>query len=155
MSNLEEAISNHPFLIGMRPADVALVAHGAEELEFEAGEVIFREGEPANRLYLIQTGKVVLEARKGSRTGTLQKLQGGDVLGWSWLFPPFTWHFTAIATEPVRVFACNGGHLLVACEENPAFGYELMKRVAQIMIHRVEASQKDKPRNPDFVSALT
>ena len=155
MSNLEKNISNHPFLIGMRPADVALIAEGAEELEFEAGETIFSEGEPANCLYLIQSGNVLLEARKGCRTETLQELRSGDVLGWSWLFPPFAWHFNATATEPTRVIACNGGHLLVSCEEDPGFGYELMKRVAQIMIHRVEAGQKEARESAASVSMLS
>ena len=154
MSNLEEAISKHPFLIGMPPRDVAIVANGAEELEFGAGDVIFREGEPANRLYLIQTGKVALETRKGARNRKIQELQSGDVLGWSWLFPPFAWHLSARAEAPTRVVACNGGHLLVACEENPAFGYELMKRVAQVMIHRVEAGQKAARTKVSFVSVL-
>lgn len=142
-SKIEEVISRHPFLIGMRPADVSVIAAGAEALEFKPGEVIFREGEPASRLYLIQSGRVLLEARKGSKSEALQQLQAGDVLGWSWLFPPFAWHFSATAQAPTRVIACNGGHLLVVCEENPSFGYELMKRVAQVMIERVEARQKE------------
>lgn len=154
MSNLEETIGKHPFLIGMDAQDVGVIANGAEELEFAAGDVIFREGDPANRLYLIQSGRVALEKRQGRRNKKLQELQSGDVLGWSWLFPPFAWHLSARAEAPTRVIACNGGHLLVACEENPVFGYELMKRVAQIMIHRVEAGQKDAHARASFASVL-
>src|SRR6185436_3874066 len=71
-----------------------------------------------------------------------QDLQGGDALGWSWLFPPFAWHFRARALTPMRAIVCDGGHLLVTCEENHDFGYELMRRVSQVAIRRMQAARK-------------
>jgi CRP/FNR family cyclic AMP-dependent transcriptional regulator len=143
MTAFEPNIAKHPFLIGLDPKVVALIASGAKEVNFQAGEIVFREGDPANTLYLIESGKVVLESHRGrNKMVPTQELQGGDALGWSWLFPPFAWHFQARALTPLRLIACNGGRLLVTCEENSTFGYELMKRVAQVVIQRIQATRK-------------
>jgi CRP/FNR family cyclic AMP-dependent transcriptional regulator len=64
------------------------------------------------------------------------------MLGWSWLFPPFAWHFRARALEPTNAIVLNGAHLLIAAERKRDFGYELMKRVAQVVIHRLQATRK-------------
>jgi hypothetical protein len=64
------------------------------------------------------------------------------VLGWSWLFPPFAWHFHARATQPTEVICCDGGHLLVQSEEHPAFGYDVMRRITQVLIQRLNATRK-------------
>jgi CRP/FNR family cyclic AMP-dependent transcriptional regulator len=66
----------------------------------------------------------------------------GDVLGWSWLFPPFVWHFQARAVEPTTLLVLNGAGLLVSAERDHDFGYELMKRVAQVVIRRLQATRK-------------
>ena len=85
----------HPFLAGMDPENRENFLRGAKEKDFAAGEVIFREGEPANALYLIESGEVALEARSAGNTTLIQTVGDGGVLGWSWLFPPFAWHFQA------------------------------------------------------------
>ena len=90
-------------------------------------QVVFREGEPANRFYLIISGKVPVESRSGGAAPVhIETLGTGDVLGWSWLFPGFAWHFQARALETTHVIACDGAHLLVRSEEDHDFGYELM-----------------------------
>jgi len=73
---------------------------------------------------------------------SIQDLGPGDVLGWSWLFPPFVWHLQARALEPTGAVVLDGAHLLIAAERNGNFGYELMKRVAQVLIHRLQATRK-------------
>src|SRR5207247_1933741 len=101
MKTLETMLAAHPFLKGMRAEDLKTLADSAMETEFLADQVIFREGEMANRFYLIQHGKVALEVRRPeSATVPIQILGDGDVLGWSWLFPPYYWHFDARALEP-------------------------------------------------------
>ena len=72
----------------------------------------------------------------------VQTIGAGEALGWSWLFPPFVWHFQARALEPTKAIAFNGAHLLVACEENHDLGYDLMKRVSQVLIQRLQATRK-------------
>jgi len=106
----------------------ALLAQGARVRQFDVGELLLREGEPANQFYLIESGKIALEAHEPCNGSLLlQTLGAGDVLGWSWLFPPFTWHFQAKATEPANVIILDGAHLLSTSERDHEFGFELMK----------------------------
>lgn len=143
MKALNDAIISHPFFHGMKRAHLALLTQGAKETQFEAGDVLFRVGEPANQFYLLESGRILLEAHEPAN-GTLlvETLGAGDVLGWSWLFPPFNWNFQARAVEPTKVIILNGGHLLMAAERDHEFGYELMKRVAQVVIHRLQATRE-------------
>ena len=139
----------HPFLAGMDASHLETILRGSSQRQFEPGDILFREGDPANTLYLIESGRVALEASPVGREPTLiQTVSGGDVLGWSWLFPPFAWHFQARAIEPVRVLCCDGGHLLVQAEENPAFGYDIMRRVSQLVIQRLQATRRKLVGSP-------
>jgi len=143
MNTINESIMKFAFFDGMRPEDLAVLPEGAKAEQFKAGEVLFREREPASQFYLIESGKVALEAHKPANGATLvQTLGAGDVLGWSWLFPPFVWHFQARAIEPTSVIVLNGAHLLAFAERHPDFGYKLMKRVAQLVILRLQATRK-------------
>lgn len=127
----------------MQPEHQAVLVECASEQSFEAGAVIFREGQPANQLYLIESGQVALEMRlPAGGMATVQVLEPGELLGWSWMFPPFTWHLQARALGPVRTIVLNGGHLLATAEEDTRFGYCLMKRVAQMVIHRLQATRR-------------
>src|ERR1051326_6616073 len=139
---MNTSIVSHPFFEGMKPEHLEDIAGCATEATFEPDQILFREGEPANKFYLIQSGRIALEAPEpGDWPVGVQELGGGDVLGWSWLFPPFVWHFQARALEPTGVIVLDGAHLLVAAERNPDFGYELMKRVAHVLIHWVPVSR--------------
>ena len=143
MKNLSEAIKKYEIFRGMKPDHLAILAEGAKEAQFKAGDVLFREGGPASQFYLIGSGKIALEAHElADGTIPVQMLAGGEVLGWSWLFPPFVWHFRARAIEPTNVIVLDGAHLLVAAERDHDLGYELMKRVAQVVIHRLQATRK-------------
>lgn len=142
METLNERIIQHPFFDGMRPDHLAMLVRGAKEVQFNSGDILFREGEPADRFYLIQTGKIAIEARKPGGSAVVQTLTAGDVLGWSWLFPPFGWHFQARAIEPTNVIVLSGAHLLVTAERNHDFGYELMKRISRLVINRLQATRK-------------
>jgi CRP/FNR family transcriptional regulator, cyclic AMP receptor protein len=136
----------HPFLAGMDERHQTTLLYGAKQRQFEPGEILFREGEPANTLYLIESGIVALEA--GSSGNVIQTVSGGEVLGWSWLFPPFAWHFQARAIEPVRAICCDGGHILVQAEEDPVFGYVIMRRISQLVIQRLQATRRQRNSEP-------
>jgi CRP/FNR family cyclic AMP-dependent transcriptional regulator len=143
MKTLNEAITDHAFFHGMKSEHLAVLLDGAKEAQFKPGDVLFREGEPANQFYLIESGKVAVETHeKANDTTVVQTLDDGEVLGWSWLFPPFVWHFQARAVEPTSAIILNGAHLLMTAERNHEFGYELMKRVAQVVIHRLQTTRK-------------
>ncbi len=142
MSSAKAIIMSHPFFQGMNTQHLELVANSGVELIFEPEEVLFREGRPANRFYLIQHGRVAVESRvHETELKQLCLVSDGEVLGWSWLFPPFCWHFDARAVERTEAVALDGARLLVACELNHDLGYELMKRVAGILIQRLQGAR--------------
>jgi CRP/FNR family transcriptional regulator, cyclic AMP receptor protein len=140
--SLAEAAAAHRFTAEMKPEHLKRLTEAAIFKQFERDEVIFNEGEPANRFYLIGHGKVALESRGDGEAAPLVQFVGdGEVLGWSWLFPPYYWHFSARAVEPTEAIFFYGTRLRAQCEEDPAFGYELMKRVAAIVVKRLQIAR--------------
>ncbi|HUD82899.1 MAG TPA: Crp/Fnr family transcriptional regulator [Candidatus Saccharimonadales bacterium] len=136
---LAEAIAAHRFVAGMKPDHLKRLMDAAMFKQFQRDEVVFREGDPANRFYLISQGKIALESRRNEESAPLVQFVGkDDVLGWSWLFPPYYWHFDARAVEPTSAIFFYGTRLREQCEHDPEFGYDLMKRVATIVIKRLQ-----------------
>ena len=139
MQTLDELIAGAPVFTGLRPEDLALIAGCARNVAFEAGELLFREGEPADTFYVVRRGRVSLELHTPERGGlVIETIEPGEVVGWSWLFEPYVWHFDARAAGPVRAIAFDGACLRGKCEDDKALGYELMKRFAQVMIDRLQ-----------------
>ena len=126
----------------MKPEHIKVLADAAMYREFEPNEWICHEDDPSNRFYLICTGKVALETRRYEQIPLLtQFVCEGDELGWSWLFPPHTWHYDARAIEPTTAVFFYGTRLRAICDEDPAFGYELMKRIAAAAIKSLQISR--------------
>ncbi len=127
----------------MPAAHVPILAKGARLAEFAANEVIFREQDAASHCYLVQEGRVVLESRMaGDDAILIQTVGGGEVPGWSWLFAPHLTHFQARALERTQTICLNGAQLLAACEMDRDFGYELIRRVSQLLIKRLQATRQ-------------
>jgi CRP-like cAMP-binding protein len=136
---LLNALTVHPFFQGLALSHLNALADVAMESEFQTGECIFRENDPANRFYLILSGSVILRSgTSGSGAVELQRLGAGEVLGWSWLFPPYQWHFEAVADEPTKAIFFYGTRLREQCDEDPSLGYQLMKRMALVVIDRLQ-----------------
>src|SRR5436190_3840334 len=141
--SLARLVAEHPFLQGMRSDHLAILTECAMLAEFKKGGLIFREGDPANRFYLIRTGRVELEAKVQERDRMLiQSIGPGDVLGWSWLFPPYYWRFDARAATPVTAIFFYGTWLREYGEQDYNLGYELMKRTAEVVIKRLQSARK-------------
>jgi CRP-like cAMP-binding protein len=140
---IETLIRKHPFFKDLSPHHYRLLADSAMPTQFRAGEVVFQQGDPANRFYLLQRGKVAVETWMKERgTITIETLYGGDVLGWSWLFPPYYWQFGARALEETDAIFIYGTPLREECESDHEFGYELMKRVSAVMLERLQATRR-------------
>ena len=136
-------LAEHPFLKGLKPSHLQFMAEYASELQFAAGQYLLCEGEVATDLYLIDHGKVALGTMiPGRGFTTLEILEDGAPLGWSWFVPPYHWHFTAVAILPTRVFALDAEHLREKCEADHDFGYELVKRLALILGQRLRMTRK-------------
>jgi CRP-like cAMP-binding protein len=140
---LEAQVAAHPFVKGMNPDHLELLAANALPVRFEANHLIFSEGDVANRFFLIQEGRVALESFvRGRGTLLIATIGGGEALGWSWLFAPGYWHFDARAIEPVKAIALYGPALRQLCETDHDFGYELIKRVSGVLIHRLQDTRR-------------
>jgi CRP/FNR family transcriptional regulator, cyclic AMP receptor protein len=137
-------LARQPFFKGLSEPLLEILAQEALPMEFKAGELIFNEGGPANRFYVIRSGKVALQSSTDSEHEpiSIETIGAGSVLGWSWLFPPYYWHFDAKAVTPVNAIFFYGTRLRVQCEANHELGYELMKRVSAIAIERLQATRR-------------
>ena len=142
---LEAQVAAHPFFIGMSAHYIRLLSDCALATRFEKDQVIFHAGETANRFYLIESGKVVLEsaADAGSAPVIIDTIAAGDLLGWSWIFPPFIWHFTARAVQPTSSIFFYGTILREYCEKDPKLGYELFKRMSEVMMRRLQRARTE------------
>ncbi len=142
METLEPILAQHPFFQDIEPSHRQLMASCASNTRFPAGADLFCEGTAANQFYLVRHGRVALQVFiPGQGRVTIETIQAGDVLGWSWLFPPYRWHFDAQALALTRVIAFDGDCLRTKCDEDPNLGYVLMQRFAQIMMQRLQATR--------------
>jgi CRP/FNR family cyclic AMP-dependent transcriptional regulator len=142
METLERILAEHPFFKGLEDPYLQLLVGCASNVRFNAGDVVFREGEQANQFYLIRQGKVAVETfAPGRGSIIMQTLGEGEVLGWSWLIAPYRWRFDGRAVELTRAIALDGECLRGKCEEDHNLGYELMKRVSHVMEKLVEATR--------------
>jgi len=140
---LAARVALHPFLAGMNRAQLALLTDCAMATHFKNGQTILREGEFANRFYLIESGKVVLESGTGSgKPLVIETIGPGDLLGWSWMFPPYVWQFTARAVEPTTAVFFYGTILREYCEKDHSLGYELFKLMSVVMMKRLQGARK-------------
>ncbi|MBZ5669493.1 MAG: cyclic nucleotide-binding domain-containing protein [Acidobacteriia bacterium] len=139
METLQRILKEHTFFVDLPPRHLELVVGCAANARFQGGEFIFHEGEEAEKFYLIREGKVALSI-SSERRGPLNilTLGEGDILGWSWLFPPYRWKFSAKAIEPTRAFAMDGHCLRDKAELDHELGYELLSRFARIVETRLE-----------------
>ena len=136
-------VALHPFLAGMSRAQLAILTDCAMATTFKKGQTILREGEFANRFYLVESGKVVLESAEGlGEPVVVQSIGAGDLLGWSWMFPPYVWQFTARALEQTTAIFFYGTILREYCEKDHSLGYELFKRMSVVMMKRLQAARK-------------
>jgi len=142
MHTLEPILAEHPFLKGLQQEHIELLVGCASNVRFEAGAFVFRQGEEANHFYILRDGKVAVELFAPQRGAVAIDTYGeGDVLGWSWLIPPYHWRFDARALEPTRAISLDARCMRTKCENDHDLGYELMKRFARIIEQRLDATR--------------
>jgi CRP/FNR family transcriptional regulator, cyclic AMP receptor protein len=139
METLAELIASSPVFAGLASDDLALIAGCAKNTGFGEGALMFREGGDADTFFLVRRGRVAFELNTADRGGiVIDTADPGDVVGWSWLFPPYRWHFDARAVDEVRAIAFDGACLRGKCADDTRLGYELMQRFAAVMIDRLQ-----------------
>jgi CRP/FNR family cyclic AMP-dependent transcriptional regulator len=140
--DLARIIKEHPFFAELDERFRDFICDCATHIQFDAGSYLFHEGEPANRFYLIRHGRVALEIKAPERGSVvIQTLRAGEILGVSWLVPPYCWAFDAKAIELTRTIAVNAACLRQKCGEDHDFGYEMMQRFVPVLMQRLQATR--------------
>jgi len=142
MKTMDALIAEMPAFAGLAPAQLELIAGCATNVRAAAGEQLFREGQQADVFYAIRHGSVALELHVPARDPvTIDTLHDGDLLGWSWLFPPYRWEFDGRAREDTALISFDGACLRGKCDADHELGYELMSGFAQVIIARLQATR--------------
>src|SRR5690348_10397551 len=141
--DLWKEIAAHPFLAGMNAHHLELLAQHAKKKEFKAGETVFRAGESAHGFYLVEKGTIALigSVMEHGPIAT-DVVHAGEPLGWSWLFPPYRWHFDACAIEPTTAIFFDGDILRQHYNEDITLGHDLSQRICAVMAHRLQATRR-------------
>ena len=142
IETLSQVLKTHPFLAGMDAEHIEFLTGCASNMRFEAGEFLARSGDATEHTYLLRSGRVALEVFVPGKGATrVQTIEGGEALGWSWLFPPYEWHFDARALESTRVLAFDGACLRKKLEADHHLGYEFLKRLIRAAHQRLERTR--------------
>ena len=140
--DLESVLRAQPFFDGLPSELVTVMVECARNVRFDAGQRIFGQGEDADLFYLLRAGRVTLEVHDPALgVRVVQTLEPGEVLGWSWLFAPYRWAWTARAVETSRALAMDGRCLRRKFDEDPALGYAFMQRVGRALSERLHAAR--------------
>ena len=142
MEGLERIIKEHPFFGGLKEEFSTLMCSCAKNVRFEAAQYLFHEGDPADQFYLLRHGRIALQVTEAGRgTVTFQTLGAGEIVGLSWLIPPYRWTYDAKALELTRAIAMDASCLRQKCEADHDLGYEMMKRFMPVLIERLQATR--------------
>jgi CRP-like cAMP-binding protein len=142
MEGLGPVLRATPVVRELSRAHLALLEGCATNVRFRVGDLVFRQGEDADRLYIVRQGRVALEVHVPGRGAVaLQTVGDGDVLGWSWLVSPHRAALDARAVEPTRALMLDGECLRQKCDADPQLGWSLMKLVVPRMANALNAAR--------------
>ena len=142
MRELDALIAQARMFSDLEPRYLELIAGCARNERVGAGTLLVREGDPADRFFLIRSGTVALEVHAPGRGPlVIETLHDGDMVGWSWLFAPYRWQLDGRATEPCALVAFDGACLRGKCEADHELGYQLMRRFAANLVARLQATR--------------
>ena len=142
-AEIAEHIENSDFFGGLEAEHRDWLAEHANETGFEDGQLLARHGDKADRFFLVLQGELVVEVP--ALTGPsleVTRLGPGKIFGWSWLIEPYRWHFNARASGETRVLDFDGLAILKRAEDEPRFGYALLRRFSALMGTRLESAQR-------------
>lgn len=142
MQSVGDLLTAHPFFAGLDEELVRKLEGCAHNIHVRAGDHLFREGEPADRLFVLRKGRVALDVHvPGRGQAVVSTVDEGEVVGWSWFVPPYAWFFDARAVTDVSAVSIDADCLRDKCDSDPALGYALMQQVARVMYQRLQAAR--------------
>jgi len=137
--SIADRVLRHPFFAGVDPTLVHAMVSKAEERTYAVGEMLVHEGRAAEEFFLVEEGKVALEVGGGDRAViTVETIGRGELLGWSWLVPPFRWRFDARAIKPTQAIAINAAAARYALAAHPAHAYQFLIKFLPVIAERLE-----------------
>ena len=138
-----EYLSTHEFFSGFSDDNLKFLCECSSTREIKKGQILFRQGENAGKFYVVRNGRISIQmpAIMGPNL-EIQALGKDQVLGWSWLISPYKWSFQAMAEEDSELLMFDGTAILARCEQEPKFGYELLKKFAALMSMRLDAARQ-------------
>lgn len=131
-------------LLGAIPPETRarLLNEAARAVSLPTGTRIFEEGRRADRFWIIRSGQVELDIRvPGRRAVVIDTLGRDDLLGWSWLFPPYLWHLGAAAVHPVDALEFDAATVRALCDADADVGRVVYKYVAQTVAERLHGTR--------------
>jgi CRP-like cAMP-binding protein len=139
---LEDRLSTHAFFTGLPPTAIKTLASMAEAHEFKSGEYLWKQGEHAEALYLVSSGRIAIEIFIPNQ-GPLQieTVGTGEVIACSWVVAPYRWHFDARAVQDVSAVVLDGKSLRKQCDDEPMLGYEVLKRLTRFLEVRLQKTR--------------
>lgn len=141
MRTIADILKEHSFFEDLSTKDLTFIEGCGKNVLFHEGQIIASPGDPADEFYLIRQGSVALAAGTPPRKPFIfQTLGANEILGLSWLIPPYQWTVSAQAQSTTRAIAIDGVCLRQKCEEDPRLGFKLMKHLVQILVMRADAS---------------
>jgi len=142
MKTIAELLAEHRFFRDLDAADRDVVAGCGQNVTVAEGSTLMREGGPADVFWAIRSGQVrVGVVHPGRGMLTLETLDEGDILGWSWLFPPYRWHFDAVVDSDVHAVRFDAACLRDKCERDPRLGFALVQRFARVLDERLVSAR--------------
>jgi CRP/FNR family transcriptional regulator, cyclic AMP receptor protein len=131
-----------PPLRGLPADHIARLAQVSRHVRLPRSHRLFQEGSPADRFWILDAGEVALDVLvPGVGRLVIETLGRGDVVGLSWLVPPYQWKFGAVCTQPMQAFEFDARAVRAACREDPEFGYAIMTRFMSAVSHRLQATR--------------
>jgi CRP/FNR family transcriptional regulator, cyclic AMP receptor protein len=154
-------LAAQPFLRGMPSAQLIELAERCEHTSIPSRQRLFDEGSQAARFWIIDAGRVTLDASvPGEGRVIIETLGRGDVIGLSWMLPPYQWRFGAVAVQPTQAFVFDAAAVRAACDADPVLGYEISRRFSAVVVHRLQATRArliqacSRPPSSDLVHDL-
>lgn len=142
MKTVAQLVDQNPLFAGMNPDQVNFIAQCGSLQRFAEGELLARENAPADTFYLLLEGRAAVEVHYPNQSPVpLVTLGANDVVGWSWLIPPYRWEFDIRALSAVRSVQFNGRCLREKCEADPSLGFDLLRRLVAEMASRIHQAR--------------
>ncbi len=142
MKTMQDLLAEHPFLDGIPDEWLEPLSLQARRSARHAGGRLFHADRPARHFWLIISGQVDIDTTApDGGDAVVDTLGAGEVVGWSWLFPPYTWHFGAIAVAPTQAIEFDAQGVRRLCDREPALGYELSRRFMVVLLRRLQATR--------------